>query len=181
MKTLFSIMAMSCLLANTPKAQAASITYNLVIGSVGAGSVSGLITTDGNLGFLAVSDIVNWDIMLKPNPGTPFTLRGPLSGNNSGLETSGSGLSANSTGLFFDFANPGFALFQNPAPGSGINYFCFAGNGTVCGGFNGPAINDGTNVFGVNTQPESLSTVLIGTSGVPEPSTLSVLSLAARV
>lgn len=179
MKTLFSIMALSLLLATAPRAQASSETFSLVIGAVGAGSVSGTITTDGSLGFLAPANVVDWNITLNPNPGAPFTLEGPLSGNNSGLSISGNGLFTTSTGLFFDFSNPGYALFQNPAPGSGINYLCFAGNGTLCGGFDGPAINDGTDVFGMNTQPEMASRVLIGTAGaeVPEPGTLSILSL----
>lgn len=170
-------MVVSCLLATAPRAQASSIAYNLVITSVGSGSVSGAITTDGTLGVLAPSNVTDWNITLNPNPGITFTLRGPLSGNNSGLWIEGTSLFTTSGGLFFDFSHFAFALFQNPKIGSGINYLCFTSNGASCGIPNGPAITEGTNVFGANTQPEPASTVLIGTAGVPEPSTLGLLSL----
>src|SRR5262245_35686059 len=92
LKALYSTIAVCCLLALAPRAQATPVSYNLIIGSVGAGSVSGTITTDGTSGFLAASNIIDWNIMLNPNPGAPFDLLGPLSGNNSGLGISGSGL-----------------------------------------------------------------------------------------
>ena len=179
LKTLFSTLVVAGLLAVAPLAHAAPITYTLTIGSIGTGSVSGTITTDGTMGFLAPANVTDWTIALTPDPGTPFTLLGPLSGNNSGLATLGNGLFTTAAGLFFDFDNSGYALFQNPAPGSGVNYICFAGNGTLCGNFVGPAINDGTDVFGVNTKPEEATRVLIGTVGstVPEPGSLGLLSL----
>jgi hypothetical protein len=177
-KVFSSVIMLSGLLACASLAQAGPITYTLTVTTIGSGTVTGSITTDGTLGTLTDADIIDWNIALKPNPGTPFTLFGPLSGNNSGYLSSGSNLSATATQLAFDFSLDGFSLFQNPAAGSSINYICFAGNGTLCGNFNGPSINDGTDVFGVNTQTEPLSSVVIGAAaGVPEPSTVGMLGL----
>jgi hypothetical protein len=156
----------------------ANITYTFFGGAVGTGSFSGSVTTDGTIGFLNPGNILDWTINLDGNPGGTFTLFGPLSGNNSGYGSTNNILFTTSGGgLFADFANTGYALFQNPSLGSGQNYFCFAGSGQICGGIVGPAITLGTNVFGVNGRVETAGRVQVGGASVPEPETLVLLGI----
>lgn len=92
---------------------------------IGAGGVVGQIETDGSLGPLTELNIIDWTLTLSDGVGT-FDLFGPLSGANSQVAISGSPLSASPTALLFDFGAPSdsWLLFQNPAIGSGINYWC---------------------------------------------------------
>jgi len=166
------------LLALVTSVAHANITYTFFGGAVGTGSFSGSVTTNGTIGFLNDADILDWNIALDGNPGGMFTLLGPLSGNNSGYESTDNILFTTSGGgLFADFANTGYALFQNPAPGSGVNYLCFTGAGQLCGNFDGPAITLGTDVFGVNQLVETAGRVQIG-AAIPEPATLALLGVA---
>ena len=82
--------------------------------TVGAGSVTSDIVTDGTIGGLAQSDFVDWNLLLDNGPKT-FDLLGPLSGNNSGFfDHAGAGdLSASATQVLFNFS------------GSGLNDFVF--------------------------------------------------------
>src|ERR1700686_4708189 len=68
---------MMCGLAGTSWAT----LYN-VNDTVGAGSVTGFIQTDGDLGVLAQADITDWHLVLNDGTST-FDLFGPASGNNS--------------------------------------------------------------------------------------------------
>lgn len=100
-----------------------------------AGSVEGTIETNGTLGSLNDTNVLNWDLTLNDGTG-PFTLLGPLSGNNSGLEIAGSSLMATSTNLQFNFSNTStdYVLFQNPHLGPGINFWCLDGSNDGCSG-----------------------------------------------
>jgi hypothetical protein len=90
--------------------------------SVGAGSVTGVIETNGVNGELSPSDIVDWNLLIN-NGTNSFNLLGPLSGNNSQGLVSGPGFTASPAGLFLDFSQRPFALFQSPFAGSGTNGF----------------------------------------------------------
>lgn len=160
----------------------ANVTYNFFGGSVGTGSFSGSITTDGALGLLVTASILDWNITLDGTPGGTFTLRGPLSGNNSAyLSTDNILFTTASGGLFADFAASGFAAFQNPSLGSGMNYLCFVGSTTLCGGFDGPAITLGTysSTFGMNQRVVEAALIQIGSSAtaVPEPEMVALLGI----
>ncbi|MEI9812162.1 MAG: glycosyltransferase [Acidobacteriota bacterium] len=173
---LWSIAVMSLALMTAPAASATTFTFSLTIGS---GNASGSITTDGTLGFLTAANLTDWNIFLAPVPGTPVTLEGPASGNNSEVEIFGDTLFTTSTGLFMDFANAGYALFQGPNIGSGVNFLCFAGDGQLCGGFMGPAITMSTDVFGANVQEAGGRFLISGEiddTVVPEPSSMILLS-----
>lgn len=91
---------------------AANLTYTSER-SVGVGSASISITTDGTLGTLFRSNIVDWTISVRNGLETA-TITGPLSGNNSNLGLMGPALSATNSGLFFDFSlgTLTLALFQ---------------------------------------------------------------------
>jgi protein gp37 len=58
---LFALVAWIALLG-VSRVEAASITYNVdIVGSIW-GSIKGTITTDGNIGSLAATDIINWNL-----------------------------------------------------------------------------------------------------------------------
>src|ERR1700730_9044798 len=91
MKSKFAgLLAGLVLLGAVTRAEATPITYavSLFDGINGVG-VGGSITTNGTLGTLTVSDIIDWDLIatIAPLPGRAgtafFDLTGPLSGNNS--------------------------------------------------------------------------------------------------
>ncbi len=111
MSKLLALVLLSAVLA-----VAGPITYTLN-NAVGAGNISGSIQTDGTIGVLGDANLLDWNLLLDDGVGT-FNLLGPLSGNNSGVDISGSDLSATATQLLFNFSGSGFALFQNPSIGS---------------------------------------------------------------
>ncbi|HSD54554.1 MAG TPA: PEP-CTERM sorting domain-containing protein [Burkholderiales bacterium] len=173
--SLIRTLAIAALVAGSGIANAALI-YNVNL-SVGSGSATGTITTDGTFGVLSGANILDWNILLDGNPGGLFTLLGPGSGNNSAVAVVGSNLVGSAADLTFDFgAATGYTLFQNPTTGSSINYLCFAAQ--LCGNFS-HAINLGTNVFGVNTNPqEGVAVVATAATSVPEPATLALIGFA---
>ena len=65
-----------------PTVARADITY-AVDETVGAGSATGFITTNGTLGILDTADILNWNLTLNDGTNPPVDLEGPASGNNS--------------------------------------------------------------------------------------------------
>lgn len=151
-------------------APASAIVYSVNVGNSTLGAV-GFIQTDGTTGVISQSNIVDWEFALADN-GSSFFLDGP---SNSQLLLSGTGMTATLTGLFFDFSAPGFALFQNPFIGSGINFICFAGNG-VCGGSTN-RISITVDTFGDGIPQQGV--VQIGAAGgggvIPEPATWALM------
>jgi hypothetical protein len=165
---------------------AASITY-------GAGGVTGHIITDGKIGTLGQSDIVDWNLLLNDGTNTKDLL-GPLSGSNSVVfVVLPSSLSATATQLLFNFGvtdilirGSGF-IFESAA-GSDHGYLCFNSESCVSGI---PSPPPGTGVEQListtagNIQSTDLTgTQVIGTaatpSSTPEPSTLALLSAGNR-
>ena len=131
--------AVSALLIGTvigAAAQAAPITYNVNISITGpinnvAGnpintdSVVGTITTDGTIGVLHTANVTSWDLHLNDVTNPQFSYE--LTNANSGIPVDyGSVLSANATGLSFNFSGSGAFGFQANSPGffSGYHYFC---------------------------------------------------------
>jgi hypothetical protein len=102
---------------NVGVATADPITY-VGVRNVGDGFASLSITTDGTLGAVTAENIVDWVITVSWQGS--FTLRGPLSGNGSRVESRGSALSATASELVYDFSGSrfGFLLFQSPLIGS---------------------------------------------------------------
>jgi hypothetical protein len=110
---------------------ASPITYS-VNRTIGAGSVTGTIQTDGSLGVLAAANITDWNLTLFDGTST-FVLTGPASGNNSHVFSSGSDITATASNLFFNFSgvDSGYLLFQ-VSFGSGQHYYCDATFSGVC-------------------------------------------------
>jgi hypothetical protein len=154
---------------------AGDITYD-VDQTVGIGSVTGFIETDGTIGVLGVSNILNWNLLLNDGS-TTFDLLGPLSGSNSQFGVSGSELSASTTEMFFDFSGAGWAMFQAPTLFTGFDLWCTQGT-IQCTGSTGTGevlATSGGNQF------TGLSGTQVIASSVPEPSVFSLLGLGMAV
>jgi len=147
---------------------AAAITYTLNV-PVGAGSVTGTITTDGFIGSLFTVDITSFSLQLNDPSSPPPAV---LDSSTGGLIFIGSGsLVATPDTLTFDFASGGFVnFFQGPgttcfpvwtlrAPGSG---------GTSCNGL------AATSNFGIDALQVSSTASVIGDVSVPSSTVLDL-------
>jgi len=92
---------------------AASLTYHMDL-AVGPGTITGFITTNGDIGVLSTGDIIDWDLTL-------FDGAASLTIQPGTTAVSGSSLTATSTGLFFDFSGVSGAFFGFPTH----PYLCF--------------------------------------------------------
>jgi hypothetical protein len=94
--------------------------------------VAGTIETDGTIGALLTSNIVDWNLVISDGTDS-FNLLGPLSGGNSETLVFGV-VTATPTGLQVDTGGPdSVILFQSPNIGSGELAWCIA-VGPNCGG-----------------------------------------------
>ena len=162
----------SGLMAVAPSA-AANVTY-AISQTVGAGSVSGTITTDGDLGTLDASDIVSFNLVLQ-GLGAAST----LNSSSSKFLLTGGDLVASGNQLNFNFSgnDNGYLLFQRQLY-SGTDYWCNAVSGVVClmGGSIVPqGFRDGSAQF--DSSLSGLQTVgtISNVSNVPEPATWALL------
>jgi hypothetical protein len=150
-----------------------AITYN-VNRTIGAGSVTGFIQTDGTIGVLNSANVVDWTLLLDDGTGT-FTLLGPLSGNNSQLGISGSSYVATATDVVFNFSSLGdYALYQNPSVGSGLNFWCVEGSAGAC------TLNSSAEVVALNFNDQEVAFrtgIVVVASVVPEPSAIVLVGL----
>jgi hypothetical protein len=153
---------------------ASDITYS-VSQSVGAGSVTGSITTDGNTGLLGGADIVNWNLVVNDGTNPWFD----LIGSNSQVDLFGSDVTASATQLLFNYSggDSGFLLFENLTIGDSGPFACFE-SAEDCSGT--PA---GISLASENGEGDEIYTPLsgndvIGTAGLsstPEPGSLFLL------
>jgi hypothetical protein len=97
-------------------------------------TVSGTITTDGTIGVLQSSDILNWSLALTDNENAAYNV--VLTPSNSGIVADiGNGLSASATALSFNFSDAGAEFgIQGTSYGfySGFQYFCFQATTGAC-------------------------------------------------
>lgn len=137
-------------------------------------TLSGTITTDGTIGFLASGDILSWNLNLIDN--IRPDLSSTLTPSNSGIYVdTGDGLIASATSLSFDFSNPDavFAI-QGLTYGfsSGYQYLCFQAT-------NGPCVQGETivpNYFAVDgVSATGLAGAVPLNGGVPEPATWALV------
>jgi hypothetical protein len=147
----------------------AAIIYN-VNRSIGNGSVVGFVETDGTIGTLATSNILNWNLLLNDG-NTSFTLTGP---SNSQVLVVGSGYSASLVELNFDFTGANsFVLFQAPNIGSSINWWCVENTSANCAGTG--AGETVTTASLTEFNPEPLNPIATAQTEVPEPASLALL------
>ncbi|HEY4901131.1 MAG TPA: PEP-CTERM sorting domain-containing protein [Terriglobales bacterium] len=165
------ILTLIVVLLGAVVCNAAPISYS-VNRTIGIGSVTGFIETDGSLGLLGAGNFVDWNLLL--NDGTfTFDLTGPLGGNNSVVFDLGADTTATATQLLFNFSGSdnGLLLFQDGlfsgntyyCDGTAGNFACFSGETVVA-----------NNVFTTFQNASRSGNVVIGTAGsaVPEPATL---------
>ena len=93
MRTSIWFIALALAASLLPTAAKADITY-AVDETVGAGSATGFITTNGTIGTLDTADILDWNLTLNDGTNPPVDLEGPASGNNSLVFLIGSDLTA---------------------------------------------------------------------------------------
>jgi hypothetical protein len=130
--TLAAITLLPLAIGAAPPCSAASITYD-VNQTIGAGGVTGDIVTDGTIGILVQSDIVDWNLLLNDGTNTKDLL-GPLSGSNSVVFVgfgNTTNLSATATQMLYNFSandTMGALIFESTAiPTDG--YLCFNSEG----------------------------------------------------
>lgn len=104
---------------------AASASANIVYTvdqTIGAGSVTGTITTDGASGVLSASDIVAWDLMLN-GVGASYNLASTDA--NANKYVVGNDLTASSTDIYFNFSGTsGDQFLLQDGPEVGNTYWC---------------------------------------------------------
>jgi hypothetical protein len=163
--------------------RAGDITYT-VNEVVGAGNVTGFITTDGTIGTLATSNIVNWSLALNDGTNPTFDLLGPTSGNNSGVRVTGSDLTSTATQLLFNFSaiDGGNFFFQSPSTALFGPFNSYSSNGQIYIGDPGSdvalsALPGHTPGIFPNVQDTVLNgdDVIAGVAATPEPSSLLLL------
>jgi hypothetical protein len=142
-------------------------------------TITGSVTTNGELGTLAASDIDSWNLTVISSPLT--TILTPL---NSTLGVVGSALSATATELTFDFSS-GAGTVQIEGP---TGFWCLAGTISVeCTLASGSgAVAQNSEALGVASVDQSHFAVgnmvlsgaqVIGVAAVPEPSVWAMLVL----
>jgi hypothetical protein len=158
---------------------ASPITYN-VNETIGSGSVTGTIETNGATGILNPANIIDWNLQLIVGADT-FNLTGPASGNNSGVFISGTDVTATATNLFFNFSgiDTGSLLFE-VSFGSGQHYYCDSAATTVlC--LQGETVVPQTlaNFRNISRSGNDIIGTVPGGGGgsAPEPATISLLGL----
>jgi hypothetical protein len=136
---------------------------------IGAGSVVGFVETDGTIGSLATSNVLNWNLLLNDGSST-FILNGTL---NSQLLIVGSSFTATASILDFNFGDTNsFALFQNPFTGSGSHWWCLEAQNSGCAGNGqGETVNIDTTLY----NPEPFGPIGTVAEQVPEPASLALL------
>ncbi len=174
-KLLLGSAIVLALAAAVPAVSSASIIFN-VNQTIGAGGVTGTITTDGMLGPLASVNLVDWKLTL--NDGTATFL---LTAANSEVGFAlGAALSETATQLLFDTTSGGLVLFQNPFIGSGQHWWCLGNPTGGCFGFPG---TENLRIDGAIETASWQGTVVIGTAeaappaAIPQPASLVLLGL----
>lgn len=174
------IFALALLVSSAAVANASNITYTLNR-VIGAGSVTGTVTTDGTVGGLTFANVVDWNVVLYTPAQGSFSLFGPGSGNNSSVWSTGADLTATSTQLLFNFSGSDFGVFAlQQGLFSGNHYYCA---GTQLAQTNGYC-DQGESVVPISVSvpgwlnvPQS-GNLVIGTAGstsTPEPGSLALL------
>ena len=156
-------------------ASASPVIYK-VNRTIGTGSVTGFIETDGLMGVLSAADFVDWNLVLFDGT-SMFNLLGPLSGNNSTVFVQGADTEAFSSFLLFNFSgiDNGIFLFQQGLF-SGNHFYCDSSQPGPC--FPGETVVPINLAAGYQNNPNLHGVNVIGNQAgtTPEPGTL-VLAL----
>jgi len=119
---LLSGIASLVLLLGIPQANANTITTYAVNQTVGSGTLTGSITTDGSIGGLGGNNILAWNLTITS------VITSNLTDSNSSFDVDGA-LSATNTGIFFDFSGLGYVhVLSN----TGHGVVCMAASDSTC-------------------------------------------------
>ena len=157
------------------------ITYT-VDETVGSGSVTGSITTDGMIGILNTSSIVSWNLVVSDGTDPSFN----LIPTDSTEVVVGPDLTATATQLLFNFNDPteAYFLIESPVVGGDGPFDCYISTHS-CGGFD-PGNNVAVDALSPisNGQYRSLtgddviaSTGSTAVTTTPEPGALPLLGV----
>jgi hypothetical protein len=80
------------------------------------GSVTGIIQTDGTIGTLAAANIINWSLVVSNGTNATYELTGGT-GGNSAISITGTGLTATSAGIYYNYAAAGNVQISNASAG----------------------------------------------------------------
>lgn len=164
-----SVVAASlALLIMAGTADAAVYTVNQTIG---LGSVTGSLTTNGTIGALSASDFTAWDLLLTGAGGVTYS----ISQANSSVVAIGGSVTATNDNIFFNYSSGAndYLLFQDGLF-TGMRYWCNASTSSDC-------------LQGASVVPQSFNspsaqfearrgTIAIATvSAVPEPATWALM------
>ena len=154
------------LAVGVPAISSAGVIFD-VDQTVGAGGVTGTITTDGTLGALVSANLVDWNLTL--NDGTTTFL---LTAANSEVAfILGAALSETTSRLLFDTASGGIVLFQNPSIGSGQNFWCLDNPSGSCNSLPG---TESLRINGAAQSSPWQGIVVIGAmEGAPPPAAVA--------
>jgi hypothetical protein len=112
-------------------ASPANATVYNVNETIGLGSVTGTITTDGATGMISPSNFTAWDLQLvgKSNVTSEIT----SADSNAAVWGGGADITADATHVFFNFSGSdgGFLVFQD-GMGSGNSYWCLNSTNGGC-------------------------------------------------
>lgn len=170
------------LLSLPPTLRATPTTFDVNNLTIGTGSVTGTIVTDGNTGTIGTSDILSYNLILtiptqtteNVNSTVPGTF---VSGDGSNLSETNTSLTYNFSGPtgFLDFFHTGtaeFCLFTNgecgliPPPNNGMFIYTIGGS-TTSNPFQTTGELSGVTVFATIASP------------TPEPATWSLILIGA--
>jgi hypothetical protein len=157
----------------------ADIIYNVNQTITGSSTATGFIKTDGHIGALAASDILDWslDLTVPGYAGGSFTLT-PGDSTAPGVYVGGSDLTATPTQLLFNFSGSdfGYLLFQ-VSFGNGAKYYCEEATAGSALCLQGISIAPGhydfssyTPTTGFANMAEAGNQAIASISSVPEPS-----------
>lgn len=150
----------------------ANVVYT-VNQTIGAGSVTGTITTDGATGVLSVADIVAWDLTLQ-GVGASYQLASTNS--NANKYVVGNSLTATTADIYFNFSGTtGDEFLLQNGPQIGNTYWCNSAGDSACY----PGKSDVPENFGSPSATfDSLASgnqIIATAGGVPEASTWAMM------
>ncbi len=151
----------------------ANIVYT-VDQTIGAGSVTGTITTDGATGVLGVSDILEWNLELQ-GVGASYDLTSTSS--IAEKHVIGNDLTATTTNMYFNFSGTvGDQFLLQDGPEGGQTYWCNSVGTTSC--YPGKSVvpvfyTDPSSQFDMTASGNQI--IASVSSTIPEPSTWAML------
>ncbi len=172
-RTPITALALVAMMAGVGTVQATPISYS-VNQTIGQGSVTGTIQTDGTIGVLTAANIIGFSLDLT-GLGASYT----ITSLDSSAVVAGNDFTATAMTLLFDYngADSGYVLFQKTLY-SGMHYYCDATTASTC--FQGASVvPDAYNDPSAQVMPMVGDQVIAtaATIAVPEPGSLVLLGI----